>query len=203
MSVGSVRPVIPVSALDERNRRRDPWFRRSPAASIAVAVVLFGGVLAMRLLTGTAKDATTLLFCLPIALLAITFGRLAGLLAGLAGVGLVLVWVLADGVELSVLGWATRAVPMLLLGLLVGDASDRLRRAEDERVRLEADAARHREAIELNDTIVQGLSAAKWALEEGRSAHALALVNEVLSHAIDRVSELMRSADEAEARRSA
>jgi len=92
------------------------------------------------------------------------------------------------------LGWIARIAPLLLLGLLLGDAMDRLRRAEATRIRLEEAERRHREAVQLNDTIVQSLSAAKWALEGSDLAAGLAIVDETLIQSNRLVSDLIRGA---------
>jgi K+-sensing histidine kinase KdpD len=160
-----------------------------------VAAALYAAVLGLRFSVHSVEDPITLLFCLPIALLAVAYGLRAGLFAGLSGVLLVAIWVSVEHVSLSVLGWATRLIPMLLLGVLLGDAVDRLRRSEEERRRLEAVAQRHRDAVEFNDSVVQGLSAAKWSLEAGRADRGLEIVTQTLDAAQDLVSELLRDAD--------
>jgi hypothetical protein len=175
--------------------RGDPWFLRRPRATVAVAVAMFAVIFVARLVIGGAADDICLLYTLPIALLAVAFGMRAGVPAGLAGVGLVVVWVMVDGVSLSPVGWASRIAPMLLLGFLLGDAIDRLRRAEHEQRRLEEAARRQRDAIEINDTIVQGMSAAKWALESGDLTNGLAIVSDTLALGHRLVSELIRDAD--------
>jgi glucose-6-phosphate-specific signal transduction histidine kinase len=174
---------------------RPPWFRRRPRATILAAGLLFGGVLTLRLLVHGSNEAISLLFSLPIALVAITFGLAGGFLAGLLGVGGVLTWVIVDSVSLSPLGWSTRVVPLLLLGVLLGDASDRLETAEQERHDLAVAAQRQREAAELNDTIVQGLAAAKWSLEAGQHDRGLQIVSDTLETAQAHVSRLLRAAD--------
>lgn len=176
-------------------RRTGPWFRRRPRVSIAVAVVLFAAILALRLTTGGATDATTMFFVLPISLLAVTFGLAGGLAGGLVSVGLVLAWVIADDVPLSPIGWATRALPMLLLGALLGHAADLLRRSEAQRAQLDEAAHWHRQAVEINDSIVQGLAAAKWSLEAGRLDRGLTVVTDTLEQAEAMVSQLLRDAE--------
>lgn len=189
----------PEMAIDRDLRRgmlgADPWFWRRPGAMIAVSATLFAGVFALRLSVGGPVDAVSMLFALPIALVAVAFGFRAGLLAGLAGIGLVALWVVVDDVSLSPVGWTSRVTPMLLLGGLLGRAVDQLRLAEDERRQLDLAARRQRDAIEINDTIVQGLSAAKWSLEAGNLPGALGIVEETLLQGHQLVSELLRDAD--------
>ncbi len=172
-----------------------PWFVRRPGLAVTLSLALFVVIFTVRLTVGAAADDICLLYTLPIALLAITFGLRAGVLAGLAGGVLVVVWALIDQVHFAPVGWISRLAPMLLLGYLLGDAIDRLRRAEAGRRRLEAAARRQRDAIEINDSIVQGLSAAKWALESDDADGALAIVSETLEQGHRMVSELIRDAD--------
>jgi K+-sensing histidine kinase KdpD len=172
-----------------------PWFWRSSTLAVVVAVALFLVVFVVRLTVGDATDAINMLYTLPIALLALAFGLRAGALAGAASVALIVGWVLVDDVALTPLGWASRVIPMLLLGLVLGDASDRLRRAEDERRTLEQAAQRHRDAVEINDTLVQGMTAAKWALEAGRLEAGLGTLDETLKLGHQLVSKLLREAD--------
>lgn len=173
-----------------------PWFRARPRWVLAVAAALYLLVLVMRLTVGGGPDdAINMLYALPIALVALAFGRIGGLVAGLVGVALVGAWVLVDDVSLSAIGWASRVVPMLLLGGLLGDASDRLADADARQRLLEAAAQRHRDATEVNDTLVQGMAAAKWALEAGRHESGLKTLEETLQIGHELVSKLMREAD--------
>jgi hypothetical protein len=172
-----------------------PWFRERPQWAIAVAAALFVAVFALRISTGTADDAINMLHALPVALVALAFGRTAGVLAGVLAVALVGAWVAIDDVELSALGWASRVVPLLLLGGLLGDASDRLAAAFATQRAMEAAAQRHRDATEVNDTLVQGMAAAKWAFEAGRTEAGLRTLEETLEVGHELVSKLMRDAD--------
>jgi hypothetical protein len=135
-----------------------------------------------------------MLYILPVALAAATFGRRAGLAAGVLAVALIGVWVAARGVHLSPTGWATRVVPILLLGFLLGGAMDRLRQAEADRSRLERAALLHREAIEINDSLIQQMTAAKWAFEAGQTESGMRILTGALSHAQQLVSRLIRRA---------
>jgi K+-sensing histidine kinase KdpD len=172
-----------------------PWFEQRPRAALAVAAVLYVGILILRLLVGTPVDAYSMLYVLPVALVAIVFGVRAGVLAGVAGVLLTAVWVIARDVTLSPTGWLSRVLPLLLLGFLVGQATDRLRRAEDEQRRLARAALLHRKAIEINDSLIQGMAAAKWSLEAGRVEAGLQALDETMVRAQDLVSSLIRDAE--------
>jgi hypothetical protein len=131
------------------------------------------------------------LTALPIALLAITFGRRVGAAAGLAAVGLIAVWVAITDVSLTPLGWASRVVPLLLLGALLGHSTERLRESEANARRLAAVAALQREAAEVNDSVVQGLAVAKWLLEAEQLERGLAAVTETMTTAQDLVSHML------------
>lgn len=176
-------------------RSGQPWFYRWPALSVTVAAALYVGIFVLRMTTGTPAEATMLFFVLPISLIAVTFGMMWGLTGGLIAIGLIVVWAVTEHVELTAVGWTTRALPMLLLGILVGRAADRLRASEAARAALDAAAHWHRQAVEINDSIVQGLSAAKWSLEAGRNERALETVTETLDSAQTLVSQLLRDAE--------
>lgn len=174
---------------------RDPWFRQHPRHAWLVAGALFAAVLSLRLSAGTPVDAYSMLYALPVALVAATSGLRAGACAGLVGVGLTVLWAVVQDVSLTPTGWASRVLPLLLLGVLLGHATDRERRAEVERRRLQAGAMLHREAIEINDTLVQGMSAAKWSLDSGQVDTGKEILEQTVAQGHDLVSGLIRRAD--------
>jgi len=182
---------MPAAAVTPRN----PWFRRHPGLALAVAGALFAGVLCLRMSLGSPVDAYSMLYALPIALVATTSGLRAGTIAGLLAVGLTVLWAVAQSVYLSPTGWASRVLPLLLLGVLLGHATDRERRAQEGHRRLEAAALLHREAIEINDSLVQGMAAAKWSLESGQVDTGTRLLERTIADAHDLVSDLIRRAD--------
>lgn len=173
----------------------DLWFRRRPRVALAVAGTLFAAVLALRLLSGTPVDAYSLLYALPVALVATTSGLRGGILAGVIAVGLTVLWAVLQDVSLTPTGWASRVLPLLLLGVLLGHATDRDRRAERERRRLQAAALLHREAIEINDSLVQGMAAARWSIEAGEVDRGVDILDRTIVQAQDLVSDLIRRAD--------
>jgi signal transduction histidine kinase len=162
--------------------------------AVAVAGALFAIVFATRLLASDRTDAVADLYAFPVALIAFAFGRPAGVGAGLLAVALVSAQLEETGVDHSPLGLAARAVAIVLIGLVVGDASDRLSAAQRLRASVALATERHREAIEINDGLVQGLAAAKWLLEAGRDRAALDAINETLSTGERLVSKLIREA---------
>lgn len=174
---------------------REPWFVNRPRLALGVVVALFVAVLVVRLEVGTSVDAYSMLYVLPVALAATAFGLRGGAVAGLCGVALIGVWVLARDVSLGPTGWGSRVVPILLLGILLGRAVDRARQAEAERRRLEVGALMHREAIEINDSLIQRMTAAKWLLEAGRTDSGLEELGSAVREAQRLVSGLIRRAE--------
>lgn len=72
----------------------------------------------------------------------------------------------------------------------VQDVTDR-REAGEVRRELAVAVARHRDAIEINDSVVQALAAAKWALEVGDVERGLAAVADALGTAQQLVADLL------------
>jgi hypothetical protein len=174
---------------------RDPWFRRHPAPALMVAGVLFAVVLSVRMFAGSPVDAFSMLYTLPVALVATTFGLRAGVAAGLIAVALTVFWAVVREVSLTPSGWASRVLPVLLLGVLLGHATDRLRLAELGRQRLESAAVLHREAIEINDSLVQGMVSAKWLLDAGQVDTGKQILAQTIVRAHELVSGLISRAD--------
>ena len=160
-------------------------------AAVTLAIGLFAIVFAARL-TIHGTDPITVFLVFPIALLAMAFGLRAGLVAGLVGASLTFAWVSVEGVSLSALGWTSRIVPMVLLGVLVGWTTDREREAaQTERALFEA-KLREREAAEINDSIVQHLAVAKWTMEAGHIDEALTMLADTIATSESLVAALLR-----------
>ncbi len=172
----------------------DAWFRQRPPVTWAAVVMLFAGIFVLRLYSGTVEDAYSMLYVFPVALVAFAFGLRPGAAAGILAVVLIVVWAVVRDVSLDPAGWASRILPILLLGILLGDASDRLRRNDAERRRLESAALLHRDAIEINDSLIQGMVAAKWSLEAADVETGLRTLNATITQAQELVSGLIRQA---------
>jgi len=69
-------------------------------------------------------------------------------------------------------------------------------RAEEAAVRLSARELRHREAVQLNDTVVQGLVEAKYAADAGLDERSAAAVDRTLKLAKQLVAEMLDADDE-------
>ena len=176
------------------NAPRDPWFRRQPRLTVSVIAALFGAVLGLRLLEWTSPDAYSMFYVLPVALAAAAFGERGGVAASLVAVVLMVVTAWAGSESPDAVGWATQVVPIALLGVLLGRATDRARVVEAERRRLEVAGLLHRQAIEINDSIVQRMAAAKWSLEAGQTDAGLEKLTVAVAEAQRLVSELIRRA---------
>lgn len=94
---------------------------------------------------------------------------------------------MTQSVYLTPTGWASRVLPLLLLGLLLGHATDRERRAQEGHRKLEAAALLHREAIEINDSLIQGMAAAKWSFESGQVETGTRILDSTIADAHDLV----------------
>ncbi len=112
--------------------RGRPQTQAATLVVLAVSAGLFAAVVLLRLATGRGA-AVLVLLCLPVALLAVSFGRWAGLAGAAVATGLVAVWGVTGGNPGSALGYCTRAVAFGLLGFLPGWYSDRLTVAERAR----------------------------------------------------------------------
>jgi signal transduction histidine kinase len=173
-----------------------PWFRRHPQYAAIVTAVLFAIVTTLRLLTTNESDATGLLYALPVALAAMAFGRVVGTTSALCAAGLLWGWAAGHPeVSLSPLGWTSRIVPLVLLGVLVGSAADAVEEATQTRLALAVAEARRRDAAEVNDEILQRLTVAKWRAEAGASEDAAALLDEAMVQAQQLVSSLLEDVE--------
>ncbi|HST63973.1 MAG TPA: hypothetical protein VLM05_02190 [Mycobacteriales bacterium] len=190
---------------EKRPRRKDAeaaWFQRRPGVTVGIAALLYAGVSGLAWAVEDPQPIT-MLFCFPIALLAVAFGLRAGLQAGTVGILLAAAFVATNEGSVSFWGWLTQAVPMLLLGGLLGDAADRLRRSEQARVELWASAQRQRDAVELQDSVLQQIAVAKWALESGHADRGLEIVTATLEATQGLVSDMLRDVDADPAHRRA
>jgi PAS domain S-box-containing protein len=105
--------------------------RRSSQAervmSIAFAGVLFVAIFALSLLISDAAEAPSVLYALPVALVAIRFGTHGGLIGATFALALFGVSNEVNDQSAGVLGYVTRGIAFYVLGALLGGFSNRLR----------------------------------------------------------------------------
>lgn len=154
---------------------------------------MFVLVTGLRIMLGDdAAVGITMLYVVPISLAALAYGRAAGVIAAVVALAALLTWVQLADVELTTLGWVARIVPLLLAGFLLGDTSDRLRRADEARVAQVQRELLHRQAVEINDSLLQGMAVTKWALEAGNHELALKSLSDTIGTGQKLVSGLIK-----------
>ena len=105
---------------------RRKWIERR---SVVLTAALIGFVMIYTLsaeVTGEV-ESVGLLYVVPISLVALELGPIAGAVAAALSLGLVGVWSLDTGVNLSLLAFVTRAVAYVLVGALAGVFGHRMR----------------------------------------------------------------------------
>ena len=106
---------------------------------LLVALAMFAIVFVLRFVREAPADGVTFLYVVPIILLAIEFGRNAGVLSGLVALVLFAIWSQADGAEVTFVAYLSRAIAYVVVGALTGQMAERLRATADDA----AAAARH------------------------------------------------------------
>jgi hypothetical protein len=176
-----------------------PWYRSDTGAALAVSAGLFVVVTVTQLLIPTTGEAVDILYALPVALLAMTFGLRGGLIGSAVGLGLFAVVELGFGSgDIDASGWLSRAVGLFLLGVLLGRATDQVdagrRRtlaAADEQRRLAEQARRQAEGLEISDSILQHIAVAKWMIEAGDPDGAVDILTATLVTGERMVADLL------------
>lgn len=103
---------------------------------LAVAAATYGLVFILRWLTGDPVDALDLLYVVPIALIALELGLLAGVCSALVGSALVMAsWLGVHG-GFDPVAVATHTVVFVAVGVIAGRFSDRMRDAQRRQRRL-------------------------------------------------------------------
>src|SRR5688572_24634058 len=88
-------------------------------------------VFALGFVVSDPNEAVTVLYTLPIAMIALALGAGAGVVAALVALALTGLWATIDDVDIGVLGYVTRGTCFLLLGGVLGHFATRLRSAYD------------------------------------------------------------------------
>ena len=170
-----------------------PWFQRYPRLALTVSATLFAVIFLIRVSVGGTEDSISMLYVLPVALVALAFGFWAGVAAGFTAVGLLVGWAITLNVESSLLGWVGLVTPVVLLGALVGFASDRIRDADRAERYAAMVTVLQVEGAEVSDRIFQGLAASKWMLEVGDLERGLAVLEDTMVIAQGLVTNVLGS----------
>jgi hypothetical protein len=163
------------------------------------AAVLFAAVTATHVAVNGTGQAVDILYALPIALLAMSFGLRGGLVGAATGFALFAVVEVSHGVgDIDATGWITRGAGLLLLGVLLGQATDQIEvgqhramAAHEERRALADRARRQAEALEISDSILQHLAVAKWRIESGDTDEAIAILTTTMATGERMVADLL------------
>lgn len=98
---------------------------------LSTAVVGFALIFALRQAISGEVETVGLLYVVPVSLVALELGATAGIIAAALALGLVGVWSLDSGVDLSLLGFVTRGVAYALVGMLGGLFGARMRAVQN------------------------------------------------------------------------
>lgn len=184
---------------ENRERAGTPWYRSHPREAVLLATALFALVTLGRIFADQSGEAVDILYSLPVALLAVAFGLRGGLVGAIVGIVLFAVVEIMDGVgDIDATGWISRGAGLLLLGILLGRATDQIEEAQQreldaqaQRQRLEETTCRQATALEVSDSILQHLTAAKWMIEQGRDEEAIALLTTTIAIGQDMVGNVL------------
>lgn len=112
---------------------------RSHATRLAVALGLFAAIFVLRAVDDDPASGVAVLYVLPVVIIAIAFGWLAGVAAGVGALTLLIAWTQLEGGQLSLWGHLTRGAVYILVGVVAGHMAEGMARAQRK---LEA-SARH------------------------------------------------------------
>jgi signal transduction histidine kinase len=177
----------------ERRVRKDlatsaePASRIRPWAIVALALALFMGGFALRLSVDDPGALIANTYTVPIALLAMVYGVRAGLAAAAFALLLVWAWGEFESVEPGPLGYSTRGGVFVLVAVLVGYYSERLKRdiAERRRAEAELELRAHDLAVsnaELTLAVTRLEAFAEIARAVGGETELRTVLDRILSH---------------------
>jgi diguanylate cyclase (GGDEF)-like protein/PAS domain S-box-containing protein len=132
--------------LKRQRPRVDTWHVNASLASLRrnarvllAALLLYTAIFSARFVDVTIASGLTVLYVLPIVLVAVELGRRAGIVAGVIAFGLFAAWARYSPTPLPPTSYFARGAAFLVVGIVAGGLADRLR-IQSERVRA---CARH------------------------------------------------------------
>ncbi len=197
--LGRIARRLPARATSGEETASEPWYRNRPRIAAAVIAGSALAVLGLQLLDHRASDAIALLYVLPVSLAAVTFGLRGGLVGAFGGyLAFAVFAVVTRSGHVGLDGWISRGVALFLLGALLGQAADRTAQANRrtlgqvwKKLVTEEENRRYREGMELSDSILQYVAAARWAIEQGDPVEADRLLRQALVAGQALVGELL------------
>lgn len=84
-------------------------------APLAAAIAMFAIVFVLRLMVHDTGNGLSMLYCIPIALITITYGTAAGAAAATLAVGLVYLWIEMKSVQIGAIGIGTRTLALYIV----------------------------------------------------------------------------------------
>lgn len=94
---------------------------------LTVAAVLFGLAFSARMMIHDPNALLANFYIVPAALLAIEFGTSAGIAASVFGLLLAFLWSAVETIHVDLLGYVSRTAAFVVIGVVVGSFSQRLR----------------------------------------------------------------------------
>jgi protein-histidine pros-kinase len=106
-------------------------------STLVAAALLFAGVFALRVLFNDPQQPISLLYAIPVALIAVEFGLVWGLAAATLALGLFALWEFtgSHGVDNTPVDYVVRGAVFFVLGGIAGALADRLRRLSAQSTR--------------------------------------------------------------------
>lgn len=180
---------------------RPTWQGIGSWLAIVLSVVLFAAIALVRIYFDSTGDAVAILYAVPVALLAISFGARGGLAGAVVGYSLFAALTLHSGSDnVAPLGWCARGIGLFLLGGLLGHAVDHSRNLNSwalaeqrRRLELEERNLRERAAVEISDSLIQGMSAAKWLAERDEAEKAIDVLTSTIQRGSSLVTDLLKA----------
>ncbi len=103
---------------------------------LSAAALLTAAIFAWRQINDDPGNGISVLYVVPVAMVALELGLAAGLAAAAIALGLVGLWALTAGIHLGVLGLVTRGVGFFAIASVAGMFSDRMRAVQRRQGRL-------------------------------------------------------------------
>jgi signal transduction histidine kinase len=121
------------------------------AAIVAIATLLFAAAFAARLAINDPDALLANFYIIPIALVAIEFGTVAGLIAAAVALALVPAWSVINSVHVHPLGYVARGAAFVVTAVVVGRFSERLRSDVAVRQDAQRDLALYADELETSN----------------------------------------------------